>query len=53
MNILQFGLDIQEKYPFLADLAPVFADIFVVVYPIFLVCIYVYAIIKKKPLVKQ
>lgn len=53
MNILQFGLDIQEKYPFLADLAPVFADIFVVVYPIFLVSIYVYAIIKKKPLVKQ
>ncbi|MBO7094942.1 hypothetical protein J6V86_01895 [bacterium] len=34
-------------------MAPTFADVFVVVYPIFLVCIYVYAIIKNKPAVKQ
>ena len=52
MNILEWGLDIQEKYTFLADLAPIFADIFVVVYPIFLVSVYVYAIVKNKPLVK-
>ena len=53
MNILNRWVDIQNKYEWLANLAPAFADIFVVIYPIFLVCIYVYAIIKKKPIVKQ
>lgn len=53
MNILQWWLDLQGKYTFLADLAPVLADVFVIAYPIFLVGIYLYALIKKKPLVKQ
>ncbi len=53
MNILQWWIDIQDKYAFISELAPVLADIFVVVYPIFLVLIYLYAIIKKKSLIKQ
>ena len=53
MDILQRGMDIQEKYTFLSDLAPVFADIFVFTYPIFLILIYLYAIIKKKVQIKQ
>ena len=53
MDILQWGIDIQTKYEWIANLAPTFADVFVVVYPIFLVSIYLYAIIKKKTLVKQ
>jgi hypothetical protein len=46
-------VDIQDKYEWIANLAPTFADIFVIVYPIFLILVYVYAIIKKKQLVKQ
>ena len=53
MNILQWWIDIQEKYPFISDLAPILADIFVIIYPIFLILIYVYAIIKKKTVIKQ
>ena len=53
MSILNRWVDIQNKYEWLANLAPTFADIFVIIYPIFLICIYVYAIIKKKPIVKQ
>ena len=53
MNILQWWIDIQEKYSFISDLAPILADIFVIVYPIFLVLIYIYAVIKKKPVIKQ
>jgi membrane-associated phospholipid phosphatase len=53
MNILNRWLDIQSKYEWIANLAPTLADIFVIVYPIFLICIYLYAIIKKKPAIKQ
>lgn len=53
MDILNRWLDIQNKYEWIANLAPTFADVFVVIYPIFLICIYVYAIIRKKPIVKQ
>ena len=53
MKILQWGIDIQAKYEWIANLAPIFADIFVITYPIFLVMIYIYAIIKKKPIIKQ
>ena len=53
MDILNWGIDIQTEYEWIANLAPTFADIFVFVYPIFLVLIYLYAIIKKKSLVKQ
>ena len=53
MNILQWWGDIQTKYEWIANLAPIFADIFVIAYPIFLVCIYLYAIIRKKSVFKQ
>lgn len=53
INILQWWIDIQDKYSFISDLAPTFADIFVVAYPIFLVCVYLYAIIKRKSIFKQ
>ena len=53
MDILQRWIDIQAKCEWIVNLAPVLADIFVVAYPIFLICIYLYAIIKKKPLIKQ
>ena len=53
MDILNWWIDIQTKHDWIANLAPTLADIFVIAYPIFLVCIYLYAIIKKKPLIKQ
>ena len=53
MSILQWWMDIQTKYEWIANLAPIFAYVFVVMYPIFLVCLYLYAIIKKKPIIKQ
>jgi len=53
VNILLWWIDIQKKYELVANLAPILADIFVVAYPIFLLSIYLYAIIKKKPLIKQ
>lgn len=53
MNILQWWMDIQNKYEWIANLAPTFADIFVFVYPIFLVCVYLYAITKRKSVFKQ
>lgn len=52
-NILEWWMDIQSKYDWISSLAPVFADVFVLVYPVFLVCVYVYAMIKKKTLIKQ
>ena len=53
MNILNRWVNIQNKYEWIANLAPTFADIFVFAYPIFLVFIYLYAIVKKKTLIKQ
>ena len=53
MDILQWWVIIQEKYTFLSDLAPIFADIFVFAYPIFLIFVYLYAIIKKNVKIKQ
>ena len=53
MDILNRWTDIQAKYEWIANLAPTFADIFVVIYPIFLVWIYLFAMIKKKPQIKQ
>ena len=53
MNILQQWINIQKKYTFISDLAPILADIFVIAYPIFLVFIYLYAMIKKKTQIKQ
>ena len=53
MGILNRWLSIQTKYEWIANLAPTFADIFVIAYPIFLICIYLYAIIRKKIVVKQ
>ena len=53
MDILNWWIDIQTKYEWLANLAPILADVFVIAYPIFLILIYLYAIIKKKPIIKQ
>ncbi len=53
MDILQRWIDIQSKYEWLANLAPTFADIFVFAYPVFLILVYLYAIIKKKIQIKQ
>lgn len=53
MDILNRWIDIQDKYVVISNLAPVLADVFVIAYPIFLVWIYVYAIIKNKSLIKQ
>ncbi len=53
IDVLNWGIDFQSKYVWISNLAPVFADAFVIIYPIFLVAIYIYAIIKKKPIVKQ
>jgi len=53
IDILNWGVDIQTKYEWISNLAPIFADIFVIAYPIFLVSIYIYAIIRKKPQTKQ
>ena len=53
MDILNWWIDIQSKYGWIANLAPTFADIFVFAYPIFLVLIYLYAMIKKKVQIKQ
>lgn len=53
MDILQWWIDIQTKYEWVANLTPILADVFVIAYPTFLVLIYIYAIIKKKPVIKQ
>ncbi len=53
MDILNWWTDIQTKYEWIANLAPTFADVFVIIYPIFLVWIYLFAMIKKKPQIKQ
>ena len=53
MDIINWGIDIQTKYEWISNLAPIFADIFVLAYPIFLVSIYIYAIAKKEPQTKQ
>ena len=37
MDILNRWVDIQNKYEWIANLAPTFADVFVIVYPIFLI----------------
>lgn len=52
-NILEWGISLQEKYTRISSFAPIFADAFVIIYPIFLIIIYIYAIIKKKKTVKQ
>ncbi len=53
IDILNWWIDIQNRYEWIANLAPTFADIFVFAYPIFLLSIYLHAIIKKKTIIKQ
>ena len=53
MNILQWWIDIQSQYGWISSLASIFADVFVIIYPVFLVCVYIFAMIKKKPQIKQ
>lgn len=53
LNILQKWIEIQEKYDWINRFAPIWADIFVLIYPAFLVWLYLYAIIKRKIEEKQ
>lgn len=53
LNIIERGVWLQEKYTWISSIAPILADVFVIIYPIFLILIYLYAIIKKKEIVKQ
>lgn len=53
ISVLNWWINVQSQYWWIWELAPVFADIFVIIYPIFLILIYIYAIIKKKVLLKQ
>ena len=53
IDILNWGIDFQAKYGRISNLAPIFADAFVIIYPIFLISIYIYAILKKKSILKQ
>lgn len=53
MDVLNWWIDFQSKNGWISNLAPVFADAFVIIYPVFLIVIYIYAILKKKPLMKQ
>lgn len=53
LTILQRWVDLQSNIEWISSIAPIFADAFVFLYPVFLVGVYVYAIIKKKPSIKQ
>ena len=53
LNLIEWGVWLQERYTWISNIAPVLADVFVIVYPIFLILVYVYAIIKKKEILKQ
>lgn len=53
VDLLRKWQDIQVKYWWISDLAPVFADVFVLVYPTFLICVYIHAIVKRKKMQKQ
>jgi hypothetical protein len=53
MNILNRGISLQDTYPWVANWSEIFADIFVFLYPIFLIILYVYAIVKQKKTIKQ
>ena len=53
IDFLSWWTTLQSEYEMISSLAPIFADIFVILYPIFLVSIYIYAMIAKKPLLKQ
>lgn len=53
IDFLSWWTTFQSEYEMISSLAPIFADIFVILYPIFLVSIYIYAMISKKPLLKQ
>ena len=53
MYILEMWMDLQEKSDLVYNLAPIFADIFVITYPIFLVALYIFAIVKKRNDLKQ
>ena len=53
MKLLQRWIYVQDKYSWVNWFAPIWADIFVIIYPIFLVTLYLYAIIKKTVKEKQ
>ena len=53
VDLLRKWQDIQAKYWWISDLAPIFSDVFVFIYPIFLICVYIHAIIKRRKMQKQ
>ena len=53
IDLLQWGIELQDVHQWISVLAPVFADVFVLIYPIFLVWLYIYAILKKRKSIKQ
>ena len=53
VDLLRKWQDIQVKYWWISDLAPIFSDVFVFIYPIFLICVYIHAIIKRRKMQKQ
>ena len=48
LNIIQRWIKLQEQHPRIENFAPIGADIFVFVYPILLLSLYIYDIVKKK-----
>ena len=53
LDLIEWGVWLQDKYTWISSVAPILADVFVIIYPIFLILVYVYAIIKKKEILKQ
>lgn len=46
-SFMQRWLNLQDQFPFLKELASTWADIFVIIYPIFLIWLYLYWICKR------
>lgn len=53
ISYMQRGLNLQKQIPFLKELASTGADIFVIIYPIFLIWLYLYWICKRDLKSKQ
>ena len=47
-TILQYAIQLSEDHPWISQFAPIGADIFLIIYPIFLIIFYLKGIIKKQ-----
>jgi len=52
-KIIDSAIELQNKYPRVEQRAPIGADIFVFIYPIFLITLYLHGMIKKNLEEKQ